>query len=64
MGLYCDSQLGWSGLLRDGLKILEMPGDHDDMFQLPHVDMLSRELDRVIDEALRQQSPAVATSAD
>jgi len=64
MGLYCDSQLGWAGLLNDGLKILEMPGDHDDMFQLPHVDLLSRELDRVIDEALAQKTPAVATHTD
>jgi thioesterase domain-containing protein len=64
MGLYCDSQLGWSGLLRDGLKILEMPGDHDDMFQLPHVDLLSKEMDRVIDEALLLNAPAVAASAD
>jgi thioesterase domain-containing protein len=64
MGLYCDSQLGWSGLLRDGLKIVEMPGDHDDMFQLPHVDLLSHELDRAIDEALAQKDAPVTANTD
>ena len=63
MGLYCDSQLGWSGLLRDGLKIVEMAGDHDDMFQLPHVDLLARELDRTMDEALAQQKAPQAVAA-
>ena len=64
MGPYCDSQLGWSGLLLDSLKIIEMPGDHDDMFQLPHVDLLAREMDRVLDEAFRQHSSAVAAGTD
>jgi len=64
MGPYCDSQLGWSGLLLDSLKIIEMPGDHDDMFQLPHVDLLAREMDQVLDEAFRQHSSAVAVGTD
>ena len=64
MGPYCDSQLGWSGLLLDSLKIIEMPGDHDDMFQLPHVDLLAREMDRVLDEAFRQHSSAVAAGTN
>jgi len=64
MGPCCDSQLGWSGLLRDSLKIIEMPGDHDDMFQLPHVDLLAREMDQVLDEAFRQHSSVVTAETD
>jgi len=64
MGPCCDPQLGWSGLFLDSLKIIEMPGDHDDMFQLPHVDLLAREMDQVLDEAFRQHSSAVTVGTD
>ena len=51
MGPYRDPKLGWGHLLGDGLEICEMPGDHEDMFREPYVDLLAKELDRALFEA-------------
>ncbi len=48
LGSYIDPELGWHGLLQGGLDICEMPGDHDDMFLEPHVELLAKELERRI----------------
>ena len=51
LGRYIDPELGWHGLLQGGLDICEMPGDHDDMFLEPDVELLAKELERRILEA-------------
>jgi thioesterase domain-containing protein len=38
--------LGWGGLLKGNLEILETPGDHQQMFREPYVATLAAELDR------------------
>lgn len=43
-GPYHDRDMGWRELLTD-VEICDMPGDHDDMFLSPHVDLLAKELE-------------------
>jgi aspartate racemase len=50
------SDLGWSALAVGGLEIHEVPGDHLDMFQEPHVQMLAEKLRACIDKALQDVS--------
>jgi len=47
------SDLGWSALAVGGLEIHEVPGDHLDMFQEPHVQMLAEKLRACIDKTLQ-----------
>jgi len=39
-----DYKLGWGNLLGENLEIFEVPGDHDDMFLEPHVDLFASQL--------------------
>ncbi|MGC2723758.1 MAG: thioesterase domain-containing protein, partial [Candidatus Acidiferrales bacterium] len=48
VGPYHDAKQGWGHLLGDGLEICEMPGDHEDMFREPYVELLAMELDRAL----------------
>jgi acyl transferase domain-containing protein/thioesterase domain-containing protein/NAD(P)-dependent dehydrogenase (short-subunit alcohol dehydrogenase family) len=47
-GPYHDPKLGWAHLLGEDLEISEMPGDHEDMFREPYVDLLAKELDEAL----------------
>ena len=48
VGPYHDAKQGWGHLVGDGLEICEMPGDHEDMFREPYVQLLAKELDRAL----------------
>src|SRR4028119_1341261 len=50
------SDLGWSALPVEGLEIHKVPGNHLDMFQEPHVQMLAEKLRACIDKALQDVS--------
>jgi len=43
-----DPSLGWSSLAAGGLGIVEVPGNHDSVVQLPHVQTLARKLAEVL----------------
>jgi len=49
-GPYQSTKLGWEGLIAD-LDICDMPGDHDDMFLDPYVDLLANQLERKLSGA-------------
>jgi thioesterase domain-containing protein len=51
VGPYHDAKQGWGLLVGDGLEVCEMPGDHEDMFREPYVQLLAKELDRALLEA-------------
>ena len=40
-GLFRDPRLGWGTVARGGLKVYEMPGEHETMFLEPHVQRLA-----------------------
>ena len=63
LGSYIDAELGWNGLLQGGLDICEMPGDHDDMFLEPHVELLAKELEQRISAAAQKKLQAVGAAS-
>ncbi|HEY3569677.1 MAG TPA: condensation domain-containing protein, partial [Thermoanaerobaculia bacterium] len=44
-----DPTLGWGKLAGEGLEIVEVPGNHDTVIQLPHVQTLARKLRERLD---------------
>jgi thioesterase domain-containing protein/NAD(P)-dependent dehydrogenase (short-subunit alcohol dehydrogenase family)/aryl carrier-like protein len=54
-GSELDPTLGWGNLLDGGFEIREIPGDHNDMFREPYVELLATELDRALLEARGEQ---------
>lgn len=59
-GPYRDPRLGWGHLLNGSLEIREMPGDHEDMFREPYVELLAKELDRALLGATERNNPVPA----
>lgn len=53
-GWFRDPQLGWGRVARAGLRVFEMPGEHDAMFLEPDV----RELAAILQQCLRQAMTA------
>lgn len=50
-----DIQRGWDTIVRGGVELHEVPGDHHTMFSKPHVEMLAKELRKSLDEARARQ---------
>jgi len=50
-GFEFDSELGWGGLAADGIEIFDVPGEHETMFQEPHVQTLARTMKTCIANA-------------
>jgi amino acid adenylation domain-containing protein len=46
---YSDPTLGWGGLVKGRLEILEISGDHDTILHEPHIGMLARVLNSCLD---------------
>jgi amino acid adenylation domain-containing protein len=46
---YSDETLGWRGLIKGRLEILEISGDHDTILHEPHIGMLARLLNSCLD---------------
>jgi thioesterase domain-containing protein/acyl-coenzyme A synthetase/AMP-(fatty) acid ligase/acyl carrier protein len=45
-----DPSLGWQALAGEGLDIVDVPGNHDTLIQLPHVQVLARKLAMLLAE--------------
>jgi len=62
--LWCgDPTGGWDTIVSGGVQVRQIPGDHDELFQEPHVKVVAAELRACLDDALaragcRGQSPA------
>ncbi len=41
--------LGWGNYARKGVEVYKVPGDHESMFQLPHVKVLAKSLQQALD---------------
>jgi thioesterase domain-containing protein/acyl carrier protein len=50
-GFEFDSKLGWGGLATEGIEIHDVPGEHETMFQEPHVQILAATMRDCIEEA-------------
>jgi len=46
-----DGTLGWNGLFKKGLGIIQVTGDHFTMWHEPHIRALAREMSRVVDQS-------------
>ena len=51
---YSDPTLGWGGLIKGRLDILEISGDHDTILHEPHVQVLAEKLKIYIERALME----------
>ncbi|MGD1072493.1 MAG: HAD-IIIC family phosphatase [Bryobacteraceae bacterium] len=45
---YRDSLLGWGPLVKRGVRVYEVPGDHNEITAEPHVRLLAQELDKYL----------------
>jgi aspartate racemase len=54
---FVDEQMGWGTVIRGGLEVRRVPGDHVTMSREPHVRVLARELTAAL-EVARQRSAA------
>jgi thioesterase domain-containing protein len=59
---YPDPNLGWGALIKGGLEIREISGDHDTILYEPHIGMLARVLDSCLEEADGERSKTAITS--
>jgi thioesterase domain-containing protein len=59
---YPDPNLGWGALIKGGLEIREISGDHDTILYEPHIGMLARVLDSCLEAAHGGQPQTVTTS--
>ncbi|MGH7104919.1 MAG: non-ribosomal peptide synthetase [Acetobacteraceae bacterium] len=53
---YQDSLLGWIGRARCAVRAVDVPGGHTSMLQEPHIDVLARRLQEVVNESLAEEA--------
>jgi thioesterase domain-containing protein len=46
-GLY-DEYRGWKSVIRGGLKVIDVPGDHNSLISEPHVRVLAQEMNTIL----------------
>jgi oxalate---CoA ligase len=62
-GRYQDAHFGWGELIRGGLEVHEIPGDHRDMFSEPQVEGTARELRACLRELQKEARKAMPKAA-
>ncbi len=58
--MLADPQGGWAGVALGGIEMVEVPGTHDGMLQLPHVQSLGKAVSRTIAKLDLPQSSSAA----
>ena len=48
--------MGWAGLVRGGVEVRDVSGNHFNMVKEPHVAVIAEELKRTIDAHLRTRA--------
>ena len=56
---FVDEYMGWGIVVRGGLEVRRVPGDHLTMTQMPHVQTLARELTAALEAAQRSAQASI-----
>ncbi len=62
-GQYWNFYASWDGLIGRGVRVFKISGGHESMFYEENVDLLARELESCLSEAIRGHAPAVGQVA-
>jgi hypothetical protein len=58
-----DPQLGWGRFATQGVEVHEIPGDHQDMFKPPNVQIMARQLEECLAEVQSRRSVGTTSAA-